>query len=261
MDQNTEKKLEDVVKAIDKKLMKKYDLKVHNPENIETGKVLYVSNHHHLFDPFFVGYAIAKENIPLHHMAKESLFKMPFVKDIMNKYGAIKTYRPKKNSLRNSKEKIREMQEQISDYLSRDEGIYFAYAGTRTKNYDISEYSKNLEKELAKTGVLSMAMKDHKEDLKVQPVFVEIYEKDSGDIFFKGIKTLVGLNKSKNKIGADVMFGEPIDVKDFIYSGNKKRNKKELIYQAIDDIFDMREKVREDLDDEPGRNPLELYGF
>jgi hypothetical protein len=144
----------------------------------------------------------------------------------------------------------------ISECLKRNEPLYIAYSGTRTKNYSLDMRQK--EKDGVIMGIMNILKKcDTKRDLFVVPVAVETYKKDSKFYFAYGLLALLGLMNPKEKNPIDVMYAKPVHIGKFLYDhGN---NKKELFDYIVDSVYDMRVKIHEmHLGD--NRRDLSRYG-
>jgi len=247
----------------ERKFGKIYDLKIHNSENILSGKGVYVANHFHHFDPIFVLYSIAKkQGILAHQLAKASLFKYPIIGNALKKFKTIVTPRPHRGE-KMSFEDYEKFKDDIYGTFANDDAISYAYAGAMTRNYPID--GKHLAKEikLANSGLLTVARKI--KGLKIVPVAVETYQKRSKMIFLKAFLYLTPLSRfftPKKKFGVDLMFGEPIDIDTYIKQvkvDKDHRNKRQLLIEHVaGEIFKLRQKIAEINKDDPNRSP-DLY--
>lgn len=245
------------------KFGKIYDLRIHNEKNILPGKGIYVANHFHHFDPIFVLYSIAKKKEVLaHQLAKSSLFKLPIIGKALKKFNTIVTPRPNRGE-KMSFDDYEKFKDDIYGTLNDNDAISYAYAGTMTRNYPVDSENLSNEIKLANSGLLTVARKI--KGLKIVPIAVETYQKRSKKIFFKSFLYLTPLSKffkPKKRYGVDLMFGEAIDVDDFIKNvevDKDHRNKRQLLIEhVVGKVFELRQEITQINKDNPDRSP-ELY--
>jgi len=248
--------IEDSIKRFEKKLGRSYDIRIHNPDNVQPGKALYCANHFHYFDPTFLMYAVAKsKKVLAHQMAKPSLYKIPMIAKELRKHKAIMTPRPKKGE-KLTKVDYKRMKKEISDYLEIDEPISFAYSGTRTENYGLDEGSKNKEIKASNTGVLTLTQ--GQSGLRIIPVAIDTYQKNTKKVYARAFIAKLGLLRlftPKQKIGVDISFGVPIDIDSYLSSHTKK----DLMSKVVEEVYHMRIKHFEMNKGDPIRSLSKYY--
>lgn len=237
-----DKDLEWIIDTIDSRLGSAFEINTYGEENILPGKAVYCGNHFHFLDPIFASYPIVRNTEKsIHALAKPSLFRLPILGNYLRKSKAIITPRVKSEGSRAVRDAVNRMTEDISGFLSADEPLYVAYAGTRTKHYSLD--MRQEEKDSVVMGIMHMLKKhDRSLDLHIVPVAVETYKKDSKLYFLYGLGALLGLLHPAEKSPIDVMYGKPVHIGEFLASG---KNKKQLFDYIVDSVYDMRLKLHE----------------
>jgi len=251
------KDLEFILDMIDSKLGNAFDINVYGEENILPGKALYCANHFHFLDPIFASYPVARATEKFTHVfAKPSLFSLPVIGNYLKRSRAIKSPRTKKEGHSKVHDALKDMTSAVYDSLKRDEPLYIAYSGTRTKHYSLD--MRQEEKDGVMMGIMNILKKcDEKRDVFMVPVAVETYKKDSKLYFVYGLFALLGLVNPNEKSPIDVMYGKPIHIGQFLYDhGN---NKKELFDYVVDSVYNMRVKIH-DMHLRDHRRDLSRYG-
>lgn len=121
-----------------------FNIKTSGVENLPKGGYILVGNHVSYLDPFAFAYSvyIHMRRVP-HYLAKESLFRIPFVGKILPKVGQIPVYRSGKSN----EEPLRVAR----DYLAAGQVVIVFPEGTLTRDPDLWPMR-------GKTGAIRLAL-------------------------------------------------------------------------------------------------------
>lgn len=236
-----------------------YDINIHNPENILPGRGIYTSNHFHHFDPIFILYAIARfREVLAHQLAKPDLFRLPVIGRLLKRYQAVVTPRPSQGESFDFEDYDR-MKEEIETVMEKDEPLSYAYAARMTRNHQLDEESAAREAGTATSGPLTLVRKHR--GLQLVPVAVEVYQKRSPKLVAGAALTLSGIRSwfpVRKKHAVDVIFGEPVDIDEFLSRekpGTGKRNgRQDLITHAVEQVYELRRMLARKNERDPLRS-------